>query len=265
MSTSGIDGIACERIATALRNKLGLTDQQAYVSAAAAYIDGQPEFVVQVIPGSISVDGAGDGSQDGGSLVRRGTFTLAIWWRVKLDQHQMSEQALIEAEVGLMDQLEIIRNIFSCTNLGSLDLTQLTGTPDAVFNADIMKYMGESPTVWFDYDRGVLSRQMNFSGAWGVVLPSSVSLVNADFAICTIDGNEGQTFNAGSPITGTYQYFTPTGAKLVSGSTTHAIGSFSATGGAWSGIISSGETAQEWQVFLTDATRSIFAGVIGVA
>lgn len=266
MSDTGRPGIIVDRISVGLRNKLILFEDECYPAAASAYIDGQPPFVIQVIPGAISTEGAGDGSQDGGSLVRRIIITLSFWYRVKLDMHQHSEQALIEAEHGLMDRLEQTRDALVLTNLGSLDPTQPAGTPPVVLSADCLKYLSETVTTWFDYDKGVLHREMNFSGAWGIVEPTSVSMGNADFVTAEIDGGSGQEFVQGGDISGTYDEFggfVPSGGFIVSadGQFTHQLQTFTAADGEWSGTVAPDEFVGEWKLYVS----GVFAGIITVS
>jgi len=244
MSDSGIPGIIVDRIASGLRGKMNLTEDQVYSSIQAVYIDGQNPLTIQVIPGPIQTDGGGDGLQTGGALTRRMLIQLTVWYRGKLDMHNRSEQALIEANNGLMDVMEQIRQVLAYTTLGTFPLADDSGNLIAdgvnpLLNSDILKYVGESGTSWYDMDTGVLRRDINFSGAWSVVLAEGLTLTNADIrpqhaltvtapsagytsiAIASFDGTEFMTVN--------YAQFVWTDTNGAQAATGYSTGSLSFT------------------------------------
>ena len=164
MNTPRLIGIY---ICTALQRTLQLTEEQAYVSVASRFIEGQPPQVVQVVPGKTSPEGGGKGSQEGGALLRRQNYALTLWHQTKMDQHGWSQQALTESAYGVLDFMESIRNVFKFTTLGDLFY-------------EPMKYEGETDTFVFDEDRGIFYRTLTLSGPYGEALPSTPTLTTAD-------------------------------------------------------------------------------------
>lgn len=153
----------------ALRNKVPLTEDQAYVSAVSAYIEGQNDLVVQIIGGDVSPDFSPEGGQEGGGLQRALTVTLSCWFRKKFDMHGRNDFALTEASDGILDFMQQLRRLFRYTNLGGL----LIGP---------VWYSGETATATFDADRGILRREMNFSAPFRETMPRQETLTRDDLA-----------------------------------------------------------------------------------
>jgi len=142
----------------ALRVSLLLSEAQCYPSAQAAYIEGQDWRVLQVVAGSITPYGEGVGAQEGGALMQQLRIETVLWQRLKLDLHGMSEIALTEASDGILDYTDLVRALFAFTDLGGL----IEGIPF---------YAGETPTVWFDAESGVLQRTLMHDVVFAMELP----------------------------------------------------------------------------------------------
>lgn len=145
-----------------LRRYMKLSDQECYKSVNAAYIEGQNETVLQVVPGGASTQGGGDGYQDGGSLARTLSITVTIWRRMKLDVHHQSQAVLEQEGTGMLDLCETIRAVFSMTNLAGL-----VDEP--------IRYVSETATSWYDIESGVVRRDIALSATWAVDLPTTAT------------------------------------------------------------------------------------------
>lgn len=158
-----------------LRQGMGLTESQAYPSAVSMYVEGQDERVVQVVMGADRPDGAGMGAQDGGGAVLlSANVTLTIWYRCNLDQHQYSQDALYELDRGLSDFAGKVKQNFAFTFFQLMDGTFMLFEP--------IKYAGSTPASFFDEDRGVLRKDVNFLVKWADDLPTQVTLTPLDLA-----------------------------------------------------------------------------------
>jgi len=145
-----------------LRENLDLTKDQCYMLVSPAYIDGQPELAVQVIPGSINKDEGGDSFQDGGALSRDISMTVVVWKRLLTDRYRHSEN-LIKDGANLLDLFEKIRTLFSLTTLGG-------------YLSEPVKFVSETDTSWSDEELGVVRRDIIFSNVYKVTLPTSATL-----------------------------------------------------------------------------------------
>jgi hypothetical protein len=164
MATNTTPTLILQRLAAGLQANLGLTDDQCYPAAQAAFIEGAViDHTVQIWFGSASQDGDGEGGQLGGILNRRGHVTFTVWWRVNLDMHGHAEQALTEAGVGLLDFMESIRLLLQLTNLQNL-LTEC------------MRWESDGPPIWHEQDGGILRRDQTWTVIWAERLPNQVTL-----------------------------------------------------------------------------------------
>lgn len=156
-----------EAFVKALQVKLDLTPQQVYPAIVGDYVPGQGQRVINVVPGDIVPIESPEGGQIGGFLFRQLRVTLVIWWRVKYDQHRHSEQVILRDAEGFLDFTNTVREVF--------DLTTFTG-----LLTERVAYVGESPTVWHDYDAGVVRRDITFTAKWACRLPFSATVTAAD-------------------------------------------------------------------------------------
>ena len=169
--------IVIARMVYWLQKQLGLSAVTCYSSAASAYIDGQPPFVLQVCPGGVGKAEGGDGGQEGGVLFRRQSFIVALFQTALSDMPGRTEDALIRTGQSILDKMETIRQAFEFTCLGnSLRVGDFGG-----LLYEPMRFESESLTTWAEADVSVLTRQIVFSGKWGVIQPSVMSPVEADF------------------------------------------------------------------------------------
>lgn len=151
----------------ALQNRLDRSQVSVYASLAPAYIDGQSRQVIQVCPQDVRTYDAPEGGQIGGYLFRDLTIVLAIWWRLKTDRHQHSQNVLLKAAEGLLDLSNTIRELFDLTTFSGL-LTER------------VSYQGETGTTWYDIDKGVARRDIRFGNRWACTLPVAETLSESD-------------------------------------------------------------------------------------
>lgn len=150
-----------------IRNKLGMTKDQCYLSIAPMFIDGQNPEVLQVCTGSAQKYGGGDGAQQGGAILTKCFYTLTYWYKLKLDMHGRSEQVLIEGADNVLTMFAKLRTIFAQTNLG-------------MTLYEMVLWEGETATNWYDIDEGVLRRDMTLSAPYGYDTPSFQTLTAED-------------------------------------------------------------------------------------
>lgn len=161
-----------------------------YPALEAAYVDGQPLTVIQVVPGAERTEEAGAGGQEGGDLQRRMDFELAIWRRAKVDRHLRSDQLKMRVRTGLIDLTEGVRNLFALTVLGGLVL-------------EPVRYENAGDIEWHDVDEGVGFRRLTLSGTWREKLPQTITLTgshvasdpsgpSASSASCGLDGQTAE-------------------------------------------------------------------------
>ena len=154
-------------ICRAIQRKLQMTEAQVYEAAVQGFVEGQPPSVVQVVPGATQTEGGGHGAQEGGAILRRQTYKLVYWHTAKMDPHGWTQQALVEADNGILDFMEGLRKLFALTTFGGLTY-------------EVLRYEGESDTFIFDEDRGILYRILTISAPYGESLPTTESVTLAD-------------------------------------------------------------------------------------
>lgn len=170
--------IIVDRIVAGLQNKLALNSMQCYPSVERLYVDGMGDRVIQVVPGAVRTDGGGDGSQEGGSLKRKGVITCWVWYRLLTDMRQMSVNILTTQTQGMIDFIESIKTPLSHTYLGNL----VQGTPSTTqVLTEPLFYVGETKTEWHDPQKGVVYRGITYSGCWEETLPITLTLVDGNF------------------------------------------------------------------------------------
>jgi hypothetical protein len=167
--SEGVPQQIVRRFVNGIRRKMDLNEVECYESVQAAYIEGQVDRVIQVVPGSVTQEESPSGGQTGGGIQRRFFIQLSIWYRLKTDMHGHSANALTEAAEGFMDYCESIRDIFSLTVLGGLVLEPI-------------RWENETQTVWYDLDNGILRRDVNYSATYREVLPTTITMTEEDCA-----------------------------------------------------------------------------------
>ena len=148
-----------ELIADELRERLGMNDMTCYVAAAPLWVEGGPyDKIVQICVGESRPWGGGDGAQEGGNIFREQTYTIALWFVVAMDAHQMTDHALLEATDGILDYTERVFKMMSGAWLG---LEQ---------QCEQMRYKGESQPVVMEQDKVILMRTITCSIPYAVPL-----------------------------------------------------------------------------------------------
>lgn len=137
----------------------------------------QARFIIEVQPGPMQPYGDGDGAQDGGALLREQTFTLWGFWRANLDQFSKSVMLLIEAEQGILDRFEVLRQLFSFTQFPTI--TAPTTSDFALLEP--VRWRGESATQWEDAALRIVRRSMTLVCRYGVTLPDAAALMPPDY------------------------------------------------------------------------------------
>lgn len=155
------------RLVKGLEKKLGLTEVQCYRVAQAMPVEGMVHRTVQVAIGGGKPDGAGDGGQWGGGLVRSVNVKITLWNRSYLDERGHTQEALQEAADGLDDFLESIRAALAMTTLGGLLI-------------EPMRWKGETDPELYDQEMGWLRQDLTYEAVCGEALPVSATLVAAD-------------------------------------------------------------------------------------
>ena len=135
-----------------------------YAIAAPAYIEGQDQLVLQICPGAVTLGQSvgGRGAQEGGALFREVSLVIAVWYRLKLDLHGQSQQAMMLATKNLMSVCDAIRQVLALTYLRN-EVTEP------------LWYSGESDTEVYDPDGGVYRRDIYFSGSWAAAMPRQLT------------------------------------------------------------------------------------------
>lgn len=167
-----IENAILYRVTAGIRNRLGLGAEECYPCLDAAYIDGQSERVIQVIPGEISeADDVPEGGQVGGGyIIKTQIIRLVLWIRLKLDGHQLSEHLLQENTIGFLEWSKQIRDLFGFTTLGETD--------GDGFLMRQMYWKGETGVSWYDEDGGVGSKTMTFSVTYAEKLPENAKTLS---------------------------------------------------------------------------------------
>ncbi len=170
------DSIAPRKIAElcakGLQVKLNLNATQVYVIATGGYVEGMSASApaaIQVVPGAQQPYGPGEGAQIGEGLLRQTVVTLWVWWNMRMDMHQMNQQALIQQSTGLLDYIEKVRGVFALTNLGGV-------------LCEAMRWSGTSPVAVFDEEKGILYATISYRCPFGEAMPSAVTLTAQDLA-----------------------------------------------------------------------------------
>lgn len=178
MSTTPDSQIA-QIIATAIQRGLNMDPQSCFVAAAPDFdASWGSDFIVEVVPGNSQPYGAGAGSQQGGALLREQPFVLWCFWRTKIDQYSRSTMLLIETDRGILDRLEAIRRLFAMTQLPLV----ATPTPNDFALIEPIEWGGESKTEWELPEIKLVRRTMTLICRYGENLPTSASIVPADYA-----------------------------------------------------------------------------------
>jgi hypothetical protein len=153
-----------ERVVEGLRLLEGLNKNNCFQSIVPAYIEGQSPKLLQVIPGGFTNDAAPDGGQDGGGCnYKRMQISIVYWHVLNIDRPGRSDQVLVKEADGMLEFIEQIHDHLRWTFLGGLLYAPL-------------RYEGETPTSWFDIDKGVTERTINFSAPFAEKWPPQPSL-----------------------------------------------------------------------------------------
>jgi len=172
------DNQIAQLIANAIQRRMGMNPQDCFVAAAPDYDPKWGgDFIVEVVPGNWQPYGPGNGAQEGGALLREQPFVLWCFYRAKLDQYSRSTMLLIEAERGILDRFEVMRQLFAMTQLPMVD----TPTVDDFALLEPIEWGGESKTEWEDPSLRVVRRSMTLICRYGENLPGSASIVPADY------------------------------------------------------------------------------------
>jgi hypothetical protein len=161
--------------ANAIQRNLKLGPDQAYVVAKAHYIPGSPvDKVFQVELANTAIDGAGEGGQFGGALVRKLTWVITGWWNWKMDQMGWSQEAMTRQAEGIMDSMDAIRALFARTSFQMPD--------DSFLLLEDVRLVSESSTEWYDEELGILYRKITFSTVVAEELPTDPTTLPSDIA-----------------------------------------------------------------------------------
>jgi hypothetical protein len=163
MSPEEQEALILKSIRNGIRNRLGLGENECYITAVMVYVKGQGDMVIQIVPSDVSPEM----SQEGGALLRKMNIILAFWYRLKIDQHQIHEQQLVQNQKGLSAFVERVRYLLSMTTLGGATL----GT---------IWFTGKSQPQIYDEDEGIVLETMNYSAVYAENLPQYVTLTDED-------------------------------------------------------------------------------------
>ena len=155
-----------------LRRQLNLSESQ--VKAGFARYPKPPAWKqfpnMLVIPGADQPDGAGDGAQDGGDLLRRIHLTVVVYDQSLRDMVNESEVALLKDD-GIMDWTERVLSVFRYSFEGGNPYSFLGG-----LLIEPLFYMGTSEASWEDIELSICRREISFSSLFETQL-TNVSLI----------------------------------------------------------------------------------------
>lgn len=164
--TPNLPRVIAERIVRALRINLLLEEDQCFLAAFAAPVEGAPhDKIIQVVPGGASLWEGGDGGQQGGNLFRLQTYTIAIYFTLATDPHNYHDVALVEPTIGILDFTEKVRGMLTGAILGLSE------------QCHRMLFQSESDTHVIDEDKLILSKTLTF------VVPYAVPVVDDELTI----------------------------------------------------------------------------------
>ena len=169
--------VIVNRICQGLQSALNMTPQQVYPIIQRHYVEGFGQRAIQVVPGPERPSGNGDGGQTGGMIEIEQLFTLWVWYRFKGDMHNMSQDLITLETQGFADFIDTVRQTFTYTYLGTVDLTSNTTN----LLLEPMKYRGATETSWQDEKKGVAYRGITFSATYAQIWPNVPSLDNSNF------------------------------------------------------------------------------------
>lgn len=156
--------IIITRMVEGLRSGLSMNTNSCYQSIVPAYIPGQSPRVIQVVPGAIQNDELPNGGQLGGGCnLKRMQIQLIYWHVLNIDRPGRSEQILVKEQEGHLNFIELIHDLLRFTDLGGC-------LPHP------LRYEGETATEWFDMEKGVTSRSINFSATFYEIWPAQPTL-----------------------------------------------------------------------------------------
>jgi hypothetical protein len=165
-------------IAAGIRRVLKYSETECFVAAAPDYDPiWKPPFIVEVTPGSQSPYDGGNGAQDGGYLLREQNIILHCFHRGQLDAFSKSTMLIVEHNLGLIDRMEAIRQLFDVTSLPII----ANPTPTSFVLIEPIKFVGMGKVEWEDPTIKLIRRTLTLLVRYGTAMPESHNLVAADY------------------------------------------------------------------------------------
>lgn len=140
-----------------IRTDMTMNETNCYASIVSGYIEGQHKQVIQIVPGSVRPDEFPEGGWLGGGVnIKRMMIQMTYWHALPIDWPQRSEEILRRELQGSLDFIESIHALFRFTTLAN----ELVAGETLL---EPMRYEGETSTEWYDIDRGITFRTLNYS------------------------------------------------------------------------------------------------------
>lgn len=123
---------------------------------------GKPSYLI--VPGAAEDDGGGQGGQEGGDLLLVQKFSVHYYGQTKMDQHGMSNTALMDYTMGVFQAFENIKQVFAHTFFGTED-----GSATWLIQPLYLLRFGQAQ--WEDENLGIFSRELVYAAHYGESLP----------------------------------------------------------------------------------------------
>lgn len=132
----------------------------------------------EIVPGAVRPYGAGNGAQNGGSLLTTQRLTIYVFTKMKISMHGFATGQIVDPQYGVSQIGEELFDVFRHTYFGSADGT------NCLLNEPLW-YSSNGDTIWEDVDTGLVSREFSWDAVHGVAL-GNISVILPQVANATL-------------------------------------------------------------------------------